>query len=139
MKRNSYVNVTLPKPEWYAEKKFPCPVCGANLSLRVARTQKPYCHCDACGIQLFFRGRNGIERLKAILVSGVQTSGDTRAAVLFYRVEQLKQQKSKLEDRRRLLSRNQDLENAITALDGEIEIIRSELAEESKSKRRNSK
>ena len=77
--------------------------------------------------------------MKAILVSGVQTSGDTRAAVLFYRVEQLKQQKSKLEDRRRLLSRNQDLENAITALDGEIEIIRSELAEESKSKRRNSK
>ena len=64
MKPNPNVNVTLPKPEWYAEKKFPCPVCGASLTLRVARTQKPYCHCDACGIQLFFRGKNGIHGLK---------------------------------------------------------------------------
>jgi len=139
MKSNTYVNVTLPKPEWYAEKKFPCPVCGASLTLRVARTEKPYCHCDACGIQLFFRGKNGIRRLKTLLTSGVLTSGDSRATVLFNRVEQLKQQKSKLEDRRGLIFRNEDLENAIGVLNGEIESVRSELVQESKDSRRNSK
>ncbi len=139
MKANPNVNVTLPKPEWYAEKKFPCPVCSANLTLRVARTQKPYCHCDACGIQLFFRGKNGIHRLKTLLASDVLTSGLSRGTVLFERLEQLKKQKSKLEDRRGLLFRNQDLENAIAALDGEIEIVRTELAQESKINRRNGK
>jgi hypothetical protein len=139
MKANPNVNVTLPKPEWYAEKKFPCPVCSASLTLRVARTQKPYCHCDACGIQLFFRGKNGIHRLKTLLTSGVLTSGVSRATVLFERLEQLKKQKSKLEDRRGLLFRNQDLENAISALNGEIEIVRTALAQESKIDRRNGK
>ena len=139
MKPNPYVNVTLPKPEWYAEKKFPCPVCGASLTLRVARTQKPYCHCDACGIQLFFRGKNGIHRLKTLLASGVLASGVSRATVLFEHLEQLKKQKSKLEDRRSLFSRNQDLENAIMALNGEIEMVRTELAQESKVNRRNGK
>jgi len=139
MKVNTYVNVTLPKPEWYAEKKFPCPVCGASLTLRVARTEKPYCHCDACGIQLFFRGKSGIQRLKTLLTSGVLTSGASRGTVLFNRLEQLKQQKSKLEDRRGLIFRNEDLENAIGVIDGEIESVRSELVQESKNSRRNSK
>ena len=139
MKANPNVNVTLPKPEWYAEKKFPCPVCSASLTLRVARTQKPYCHCDACGIQLFFRGKNGIQRLKTLLASSIVTSGVSRATALFERLEQLKKQKSKLEDRRGLLFRNQDLENVIAALDGEIEIVRTELAQESKMNRRDGK
>jgi hypothetical protein len=139
MRPNPNVNVTLPKPEWYAEKKFPCPVCSANLTLRVARTLKPYCHCDACGIQLFFRGKNGIHRLKTLLASGVLISGVSRATLLFERLEQLKKQKSKLEDRRGLLFRNDDLENAIAALNGEIEIVRTELAQESKINRRDGK
>jgi hypothetical protein len=88
---------------------------------------------------LFFRGKNGIHRLKTLLDSGVRTSGISRATVLFENLEQLKKQKSKLEDRRGLFSRNQDLENAITALNGEIEVVRTELAQESKTNRRNGK
>ncbi len=44
-------------------KPFPCPVCGIALDIRISRKQKPYCVCNSCRIQLFFRGKTGIGRL----------------------------------------------------------------------------
>lgn len=42
----------------------PCFLCGRKLEKRVTKTnRKPYFVCDACGIQLFVRGKQGIERL----------------------------------------------------------------------------
>src|SRR5262249_38364104 len=109
------VNVTPLDPRWYEGRAFPCPICGAGLRLRAARTLKPYCHCDSCGIQLFFRGRAGIERLKNLLSSGVLTSNISRAGVLLNRIEQLKEQQSKLKDRQGFFFPDQDLESAIEA------------------------
>jgi hypothetical protein len=48
-------------------KFFPCPVCGIRLEIRIARTQKPYCVCIDCGIQIFIRGKTGISQLNKIL------------------------------------------------------------------------
>ena len=57
------VNVPLVTPNGpsisMAGKSFPCPVCAVNLPIRIARTQKPYCVCMDCGIQIFVRGKNG--------------------------------------------------------------------------------
>ena len=139
MKPKPNVNVTLRESAWFEGKNFPCPVCSSALPLRSARTQKPYCHCDPCGIQLFFRGKNGIRRLRDLLASGALTSGVSRATVLLDRVEQLKEQKGKLEDRQGFFFPNRDLESAIAALDGEIDNVRAELAELSKNKRRDGK
>lgn len=129
MKARADVNVMLGDSAWLAGKKFPCPVCGSDLQLRLARTQKPYCHCDSCGIQLFFRGKNGIQRLRKLIASGVFTSGLSRATVLYNRLQQLKEQRKRLKDREGLFFRDRDLEQAIRAADAEIEAVRSELAE----------
>ena len=42
---------------------LPCFLCGRKLERRVSKNNKPYFVCDPCGIQLFVRGRQGIERL----------------------------------------------------------------------------
>ena len=43
---------------------IPCFLCGRKLEKRMSRKNgKPYFVCDRCGIQLFVRGKQGIERL----------------------------------------------------------------------------
>ncbi len=127
MKPRANVNVTLEEPGWFAGKTFPCPVCGSDLQLRVARTQKPYCHCDPCGLQLFFRGKEGIQRLRKLLDSGVFTTGQSRATVLYNRLQQLKEQQNQLENRQGLIFRDKDLDEAIHAMEPEIDAVRREL------------
>ena len=129
------VNVPLGRPESktneMAGKGFPCPVCAVNLPIRIARTQKPYCVCMDCGIQIFFRGKVGIARLQKILddemlVTGVW-SGTNTPELLFNRIRHLKQRKSELERKQRLIFPDPDLENAIRAVDKEIERVQGEL------------
>jgi len=43
---------------------LPCFLCGRKLEKRTTKRGKPYFVCDRCGIQLFIRGRQGIERLE---------------------------------------------------------------------------
>src|SRR5271169_4650578 len=97
-------------------KFFPCPVCAVSLPIRIARTQKPYCVCIDCGIQIFVRGKTGIARLRAILedkmlVTGAW-SGTNTPELLFNRIQHLKRRKSELEQKQRLLFPDSDLENA---------------------------
>ena len=130
-KDQSNVNITL-ENRLYAKKflgkSFPCPACGMALALRIASTGKPYCHCDECAIQLFFRGKVGIQRLEKLIDSGlVGSTGASSAVVLYNRLLQLKTDKKDLEHRRKLF-RNTDLENAITAVQKESEVVSAELA-----------
>jgi len=48
-------------------RRFPCPVCTEPRDIRLAKNGKPYLICDPCGIQLFVRGRVGVERFAALL------------------------------------------------------------------------
>ena len=129
------VNVPLVTPNGssisMAGKSFPCPVCAVSLPIRIARTQKPYCVCMDCGIQIFVRGKTGIARLQAILedkmlVTGVWSGANT-PELLFNRIQHLKRRKSELEQKQRLLFPDSDLENAIRAVDNEIERVQGEL------------
>ena len=129
------VNVPLGEPESKAHKmagkSFPCPVCAVSLPIRITRKQKPYCQCLDCGIQIFFRGKVGIARLQVILedemlVTGVW-SGTNTPELLFNRIQHLKQRKSELERKQRLLFPDPDLENAIRAVDNEIVRVQGEL------------
>jgi len=84
-----------------------------------------------CGIQIFFRGRVGIARLEAILedqmlVTGAW-SGTNTPELLFNRIQYLKQRKSELKRKQRLLFPDPDLENAIGAVHKEIERVQGEL------------
>jgi hypothetical protein len=127
--------VTLEKPNSAADsvagKEFPCPACGVSLRIRIARNQKPYCVCDGCGIQLFFRGKVAIRRLQEIIRSQMliasEESSASQAVLLYNRIQQLRAQKKELEARQGLIFRDEDLDNAILAFDNEIERVQGEL------------
>lgn len=129
------VNITLEDSRSSANslvgRNFPCPLCGLSLIIRIARTQKPYCVCIDCGIQLFIRGKTGISRLQKIIENELLIAGKdsnaSLATVLFNRIQHLKKQKRDLEARQGLIIHDPDLENAIRAVDIEIERVQGEL------------
>ena len=114
-------------------KRFPCCVCGAALEIRISQKQKPYTICLSCGVQTFFRGKLGIERLSRIVNSELflTTTGSSRAesaVILFNRIQQLRAQRSELAVGQGSIVRNLDLENALCAVDDEIKSLQGELA-----------
>ncbi len=117
--------------ESFHGSEFPCLVCGTGLEIRLSRKGKPYCVCDSCGIQVFFRGKTGIHRLRELvdtksLIVGKESETD-KALVLYNHVQQLRGRKKKLEEKRGLFSRDEVLEITIQAVDKEIERVQGEL------------
>lgn len=130
------VNVTL---EWseiglaeFEGKEFPCPLCGAGLPILRSIRNKPYFKCNECGVQTFVRGKAGIARLRemadiGILVSGIKESA-SHGIRLYNRLQQLKLQKHDLRKKRGIFFPDENLENTISLVDGEIEKVERELA-----------
>jgi len=112
-------------------KPFACPLCGMVLPVKIARTQKPYCVCLLCGIQIFFRGKAGIKRLRDLLRMekpvAEEISGSAVAVNLYNQLEKLKQQRDELEQRQGIIFKDHDLENAILAIEAEIKRVQSGL------------
>jgi hypothetical protein len=117
-------------------KEFPCPLCADGLAILASKRGKPYCVCNACGIQLFFRGRTGISRLLRMVKGEILIPGKVDGAdygiALFDRLQQLKSQKEEFEGKRGLIFRDSDVENAIRIVDSEIETVQGELAKRAK-------
>ncbi len=44
-----------------------CFLCSQELRLRRDKHKKPYFVCDPCGVQIFVRGRQGIENLAELI------------------------------------------------------------------------
>jgi len=114
-----------------AGKFFPCPTCGMALPVKLSRREKPYCVCNDCGNQLFFRGRKGIERLAELIRSKALVSAEggpgTPASVLYNRLLQLRKELKGLKKRRDLILTDHDLENAIHAVANEMEHVQDGL------------
>lgn len=127
------VNVTLGLSgsgrEWLLGKEFPCPVCGAAMPVRLTFKKKPYCHCSSCVLQIFFRGKLAIQRLEEIIKSGVLISGSDsvtdHAVSLYNRLQMLKTQKLRLEEKRALFFSDDDLEKTILVFKNEIERVQN--------------
>jgi DNA-directed RNA polymerase subunit RPC12/RpoP len=49
--------------------KIPCLLCSQDLEQRRAKNGKPYFVCDPCGMQIFVRGRQGIENLAQLIAT----------------------------------------------------------------------
>jgi len=130
------VNVTLEPvkspPHPLAGKRYPCSVCGNGLELGFTRKNKPYTTCLDCGIQTFFRGKAGIERLTEIVNSKILIEGNgsetDSAVVLFNRIQQLRAQSKQLTGKRRLIMADPDLQNAIRVVENEIRHVQDELS-----------
>ncbi len=115
-----------------AAMEFPCPLCGAGLPIRASKRKKPYCICNLCGVQLFVRGKEGISRLRKMATAGILISGKEESASygirLYNRLEQLKLQKRELKQKQGIFLIDENVENAISLVDAEIEKIEGELA-----------
>lgn len=47
--------------------KIPCFLCSQELRLRRDKHKKPYFVCESCGVQIFVRGRLGIQNLDQLI------------------------------------------------------------------------
>ena len=124
-------DVTLVNRESVQGKPFPCPLCGMALPVALSQKQKPYCVCNFCGIQIFFRGKAGIRRLQQLLKSKRPMRDEIPAATialsLYNRLEDLKRQREGLEQKQGIIFRDSNLDQAIGAIDGEIHTTELEL------------
>jgi len=106
----------------------------------MSQKQKPYCVCNDCGIQLFFRGRAGIKRLHTLLQSVKRVSEDftsgTAVVTLYNRLEELRKQRDELDTKQGIIFRNETLDDAIGALDGEIKQIEAAIRKARKNAER---
>ena len=46
-------------------KTVPCFLCGQSREVKTTKAGKPYVQCDPCGVQVFVRRAEGMERLAA--------------------------------------------------------------------------
>ena len=127
------INVTLAHGLEFAGRTFSCPLCPSRLDIRLSSRQKPYCVCNSCGIQIFFRGKIGIARLRQFIKAGKSISGTElfagSASDAFHLLEQLKADRQQLIEKQGFIFRDKDLGNAIRAIDKEIEKMQRVLGE----------
>jgi hypothetical protein len=90
--------------------------------------------CLECGIQIFFRGQEGIQRLHKMIRSeeavAAEFNGPARAISLYNRLQGLKRQRKGLEDQQGIIFRDSDRDKVIVALEAEIERVQAELEKE---------
>jgi hypothetical protein len=130
------VNVTLAQGRsecrWFEGRQYPCPTCGVGLEILLSVKEKPYCVCNLCKLQVFWRGKEGIRRLREILhsetVITANGSSPDLAVILFNRIQQLRDQKKQLEAKKGLILVDPDLKSAISVVDIEILRVQRELA-----------
>jgi len=105
-------------------KSFSCPACGMGLPIKSSIRQKPYCTCNDCGIQIFFRGKAGIARLHKIVEAqepvAIEFPATSLAGGLYNRIQQLKKKRDSLEKKRRFRFFDKDLDNVISSVNAEI-------------------
>ncbi|MGI0135372.1 MAG: hypothetical protein ACREBW_10505 [Candidatus Micrarchaeaceae archaeon] len=81
---------------------------------------------------MFIRGKAGIARLREMANTGILVSGIKEGASyginLYNRLEQLKLQRRGLENKQGIFLRDENLENAISLVDADIEKVQGELA-----------
>ncbi len=109
-----------------------------ELRLKISCKGKPYCTCLECGIQIFFRGQAGIVRLYKMIKSEeavvLEFSAPARALSLYNRLQGLKRQRERLEEKQTLFNRDPDRDEVIEALGVEIKRVRKVLQEANKDK-----
>jgi hypothetical protein len=140
--RNAQRNVTLQNPASLAEglqgKPFPCPLCGVALPLELTRTEKPYCTCNGCGIQIFFRGKTAIRRLQNLLSTQQAIAedfhGTSAALALYNRLAHLKEKRDELEQQQGIIFRDRDVDTTIAAINREIQQTQTQLEKAGRGK-----
>ena len=127
-------NVTLRDSE--AVGYFACPTCKKLRTVGLTKRQKPYFTCNDCGVQVFFRGKEGIRRFREML-GRAELAGNVRglsplleyAAFLRRRLRQIRREKP-------ILGKDQSLEIEEELVKNELARVRKVLETELKEARR---
>jgi hypothetical protein len=130
------VNVTLDPSkkvtDILGDKAFPCLLCGVGLPILNSKRNKPYLMCDDCGLQIFVRGKRGILRLQRMAEHGtlipLREESAAHGISLLNRLTRLRLQKKDLSDQQNFFFLDEDIKNAISLVDAEIESVQGELA-----------
>jgi hypothetical protein len=85
-------------------------------------------------VQIFFRGKSGISRLRRLLreydrLVAASTAFAAPAIAVFDQLEALRAQRRELERRRPLIFTNEDLEHTISAVDRDIARLQTALGQ----------
>ena len=106
--------------------KIPCFLCSEELRLRRDKHKKPYFVCDPCGVQIFVRGRRGIENLDQLI------------AILQERDFPFKEHARTLHEIQAALTEIRGLEKEIEMLDSIFDVLASERRIKDKERARKS-
>jgi DNA-directed RNA polymerase subunit RPC12/RpoP len=68
----------IPVIDLNVNKNFPCLVCARPLEVKQSKKAKPCLVCDPCGIQVFIRGRGGIDAFNKLVERGYREGVFTR-------------------------------------------------------------
>ena len=111
-------NVTL---RTSARPHFLCPACRKLRAVEHSKRGKPYLICNDCGVQVFFRGKEGIRRLGNFL-GKAEASGNIRE------IPPLLEYTAALRNRLREIRNENVVLGEKQALDLEEQVVMSELA-----------
>jgi len=118
------------------KKQVPCFLCGTKAEVRYSKKGKPYLVCDPCGVQIFIRGRRGIELFRKIQDSFKnelvvpETNHGAAVISLLTRLSELRTKKKEIEDGMNFLEAlcpDDTQKSAIRVLDSEIQTLEAEI------------
>lgn len=114
---------------------FPCPICKRMVIVEYAKTGKPYCKCNDCGVQLFVRGKDGIARLKKLL-GEVEVRGNSKDLIntVDY-FNTLRERLEEVQEEKPLFTVDPDLELQEKAIKQQLDKLRQSLKKEVGSKK----
>lgn len=114
-------NVTLRGPK--AEAYFACPTCKRLCAVGLTKKGKPYFTCNECGVQVFFRGKEGIRRFQE-LVGQAELSGNVRGiSPLLEYAALLRNRKREIQETIPILGTNPSLQVELQLVESELERI----------------
>ena len=108
---------------------YQCPVCKRMLKLEISKNNKPYCTCNDCGIQLFIRGKKGINRLSKLIGKMALTNKPKELINTIDYINALKDKLEEIRSNKPLIGRDLDLELQEKAIIKQLGRLRNRIRE----------
>ena len=113
---------------------FPCPICKKMLIVELTKNEKPYCTCNDCGVQLFIRGKEGINRFKKLTgKSKIEGNAKDLINTIDY-FNELNKLLEEVKMKKPILWENKDLNLQEKVIKNQLNQIREKLKEEQRTK-----
>ena len=109
MNNQSDANVTLGISSDDDIQHFPCPICFGMLEVRYSKRSKPYLTCNDCGVQVFIRGKNGIEMFKNLISNYDSKVKSHKLIEIIEYFEKLNEKLSEIEAKKPIFGENKHL------------------------------